>query len=66
MVTQGEEVKNRANDRCQVSVRGATYDRIKLEAKRRGIKISQLVDAAVATALDLPTTQAVDSPPGEG
>lgn len=57
---------DRANDRHQVSVRGTTYDRLKLEAKRRGIKISQLVDAAVAPALGLTPAQAVDSPSGEG
>lgn len=59
-------MKNRVDDRCQVSVRGTTYDRIKLEAERRGVKVSQLVEAAVAPALDLAEAQAVDSPPGEG
>jgi hypothetical protein len=59
-------MKNRADDRCQVSVRGVVYDRLKLEAERRGVKISQLVEVAVAPALDRAEAQAVDSPPGEG
>jgi post-segregation antitoxin (ccd killing protein) len=45
--------------RRQVSVRGVVYDRLKREAKRRGISISVLVEQAIGA-------QAVDSPPGEG
>jgi hypothetical protein len=58
--------RNRVDDRCQVSVRGKIYDRIKLEAERRGVKVSQIVEEAVQPVLDLAEAQAVDSPPGEG
>jgi hypothetical protein len=59
-------MNERENDRCQVSVRGTTHERIKLEAERRGIKISQLVETAVTSALDLAEAQDVDSTSGEG
>jgi dihydroxyacetone kinase len=48
-----------AMKRRQVSVRGVVYDRLKREAKRRGISITVLVEQAIGA-------QAVDSPPGEG
>lgn len=38
--------------RQQVSVRGSVYNRIKAEAKARGVTIGQIVEAAVAPALD--------------
>lgn len=52
--------------RRQVSVRGEVYDRLKRAAVVRGVRISQLVEVAVAPALDRAEAQAVDSPPGEG
>jgi hypothetical protein len=53
--------------RGQVSVRGETYARLKIEAEVRNKSIAQLVEELVEASLRRPTeVQAVDSPPQEG
>jgi hypothetical protein len=60
-----EEATMKGNRR-QVSVRGATYDRLKLEAEVSNKSIAQLVDERVNSELDRLQAQAVDSAPVEG
>lgn len=52
--------------RGQISVRGVTYDKLKIEAEVSNKSLSQLVEERVNSYLDRVEAQAVDSPPGEG
>ncbi len=57
---------DRNKTRGQISVRGDTYDKLKIEAEVANKSLSQLVEERVNSYLDRVEAQAVDSPPGEG
>lgn len=52
--------------RGQVSVRGETYDKLKIEAEVSNKSLAQLVEERVNSELDRLQAQAVDSAPVEG
>lgn len=61
-----KEAAMKDGKRGQISVRGETYNKLKIEAEVSNKSLAQLVEERVHAVLDAEEAQAVDSAPVEG